>query len=150
MPETLNAEERLTVVPVLAALTVRLMVVVCVRLPDVPVTVTVDVPVVAVLFAVRVNVLELVELVGLNDAVTPLGRPEAEKLTVLVKPLDGFTVMVLIPLLPCVTVRLDGEADKLKSAAPTGAASVIARISTFELFGNVTLLIVLVPSILNA
>jgi len=61
-------------------------VVVFVKLPEVPVMVTVNVPVVAVLFAVRVSVLVLVVLLGLNDAVTPVGRPEADKLTLALKP----------------------------------------------------------------
>ena len=56
------------------------------KLPDVPVMVTVTVPVVAVPLAVSVNVLVLVVLLGLKDAVTPLGRPEADKLTLPVKP----------------------------------------------------------------
>ena len=60
--------------------------VVFIKLPDVPVMVTVDVPVVAVLLAVSVSVLVLAVLLGLNDAVTPLGRPEADKLTFPVKP----------------------------------------------------------------
>jgi hypothetical protein len=60
---------------------VREIVVVFVKLPDEPVTVTVTVPVVAVLLAVRVSVLLPAALGGLNDAVTPLGRPEADKLT---------------------------------------------------------------------
>jgi hypothetical protein len=76
------------------------MVVVCVKLPLVPVTVTVAVPVVAVLLAVSVSVLVLVVLEGLNEAVTPLGKPEADKLTLPVKPLSGLTVIVLVPLLP--------------------------------------------------
>jgi hypothetical protein len=42
--------------------------------------------VVAVVLAVSVNVLVLVVLVGLKDAVTPLGKPEADKLTLPVKP----------------------------------------------------------------
>ena len=55
-------------------------------MPEVPVTVIVLVPVVAVLLAV--NVSTLLDVVGLtpNDAVTPLGRPEAERLTDPVKP----------------------------------------------------------------
>jgi hypothetical protein len=55
-------------------------------LPDVPLTATVTVPVVAVVLAVSVRVLVLAVLVGLKDAVTPLGRPEADKLTLPVKP----------------------------------------------------------------
>jgi hypothetical protein len=76
------------------------MVAVCTRDPDVPVMVTVAGPVVAELLVVSVKVLVLVVLVGLNDAVTPLGRPEAAKLTLPVKPPVGFTAIVLGTLLP--------------------------------------------------
>jgi len=86
-------------------------VVLFVKLPDEPVTVTVTVPVVAVLLAVSVNVLPLAVLLGLNDAVTPLGRPEADKLTLLLKPFSGVTVMVLVPLVPWTTLRLLGEEE---------------------------------------
>jgi hypothetical protein len=86
-------------------------VVVCVWLPDVPVTVIVAVPVVAVALAASVNVLVVVVGFVLNEAVTPLGRPDADKVTLPLKPLDGVMVIVLVPLLPCTTVRLFGEAD---------------------------------------
>ena len=58
-----------------------------VRLPDVPVTVTVPVPTVAVSLAVSVSVLVETALFGLNDAVTPLGNPDADKATL---PLNPF------------------------------------------------------------
>lgn len=106
-------------------LTVRLMVVVWVKLPLVPVMVTVAVPVAAVLLAVRVNVLVLVVLEGLKDAVTPEGNPDADKLTLPLKPLTGLTVMVLLPPEPCVTVRLFGEADREKSGLLDCAQVVI-------------------------
>jgi hypothetical protein len=83
-----------------AAFTVRLTVVVCDKLPDVPVIVTVTVLVAAVLFAVSVSVLVLVVPVGLKAAVTPLGRPDEEKATVPVKLFRGVTVIVLVPLVP--------------------------------------------------
>jgi hypothetical protein len=54
---------------------------------------------VAVLLAVSVNVL-VVALVEVNEAVTPLGRPEAARLTLLAKPPVGFTLIVLGMLLP--------------------------------------------------
>ena len=60
--------------------------VVFVKLPEVPVMVTVNVPVDAVPPAVRVSMLVLAVLLGLNDAVTPVGRPEADKLTLALKP----------------------------------------------------------------
>ena len=100
---------------VAAAFTVRVIAVVCVRLPDVPVMVTVAVPVVAVPLAVKVTVLLVVVLPGLNDAVTPLGSPEADKLTLPVNPFTGLTVIVLVPLPPWVTDTLVGEADSEKS-----------------------------------
>jgi len=73
--------------------------------------VTVTVPVVAEPLAVSVNVLLLAVLLGLNDAVTPPGRPDADKLTLLLKPFCGVTVMVLAPLPPCVIVKLLGNAE---------------------------------------
>jgi hypothetical protein len=75
-------------------------VVVCgVKLPEVPVMTTKVEPVAAVLLAVRVKRL-VAALVEVNDAVTPLGRPEATRLTLLVKPPVGFTVIMLWTLLP--------------------------------------------------
>jgi hypothetical protein len=81
---------------------VKLIVVVCVSVPEVPVIVTVvGPPTVAVALAVKVKTLVLLVLVGLKDAVTPLGRVElTAKLTLPVKPLTGFTVIMLVALLP--------------------------------------------------
>ena len=98
-----------------AEVTVTLTVVLCESEPDVPVMVTVDVPTVAVELAVNVNTLVLVVLVGLNDAVTPLGNPEADRFTLLEKPLNLLTVTVLVPLPPCAKLSDDGEADSEKS-----------------------------------
>ncbi len=103
--------------------TVRETVVVFVKLPDVPVMVTVTVPVAAVLLAVSVNVLVLVVLLGLNNAVTPLGRPDADKLTLPLKPFCGVAVMVLAPLAPCTIVKLLGEVEREKFAG--GATGVL-------------------------
>ena len=86
---------------------------VLVKPPDVPVMVAVTVPVAAVLLAVSVNVLVLAVLLGLNEAVTPLGRPEADKLTLPLKPFCGLTVMVLAPLAPCAIVKLVGDAERV-------------------------------------
>ena len=91
----------------------RESVVLCDKLPETPVTVTLKVPSAAVLLAVSVNVLVLAVLLGLNDAVTPLGRPDADKLTLPLKPFCWVTVMVLAPLVPWTTLRLLGEADRV-------------------------------------
>ena len=101
----------------------RLIVVVLVKLPEVPVMVTVTVPVVAVPLTVSVRVLVLVAGLALNDAVTPLGRPEADKLTWPLKPFCPLTVIVLVPLVPCVMFRLLGDADRVKLG--TGAAATV-------------------------
>ena len=67
-------------------MTVSEMVVLFDKLPDVPVMVTVTVPVAAVLLAFSVMVLVPEVLLGLKDAVTPLGSPDANKLTLPLKP----------------------------------------------------------------
>jgi len=79
-----------------AAVTVMVMVVVWVKLPDVPVMVTVTVPVAAAALAVRVRVLLLVAGFGLNAAVTPLGKLDADRPTFPMKPFDGVMVIVLV------------------------------------------------------
>lgn len=81
------------------------------------------VPVVAVLLAVKVRA--LVEVVGFvpNVAVTPLGRAEVESVTDPVKPPESVTVIVLLPLVPCFTVKLEGEAASEKSGV-AGAFTV--------------------------
>jgi hypothetical protein len=84
----------------ITAVTVRLIVVLGVRLPDVPVTVTDTGPGVAELLAVNVRTLVLVVVAGLNEAVTPAGRPEAARVTLPVKPFVGFTVIVLLTFAP--------------------------------------------------
>jgi hypothetical protein len=94
--------------------------VVCVKLPELPVMVAVAVPVLAVPLAVRVKVLVAVAGFGLKDAVTPLGKPEADKLTLPLKPFCGVTVIVLVPLVPCVMVKLPGEAESVKFGVGTG------------------------------
>ena len=91
---------------------------VLVRLPEVPVMVTVDVPGVAELAALSVSVLGLVVLARLNDAVTPLGRPDVARATVPVKPFCGVMVIVLLALAPCATLTLAGDAVIVNAGSP--------------------------------
>ena len=76
--EALNVKEG-------GAATVSVTVVFAVRLPEVPMMVTVAVALGALAAAVNVTVVWPVLLDGLNEAVTPLGRPEAENATVPLK-----------------------------------------------------------------
>jgi hypothetical protein len=64
------------------------------------VIVTVDVPVAAVTATVSIKELVVVAEGGLKEAVTPLGKPVAEKLTLPLKPFSGATLMVPEPLNP--------------------------------------------------
>jgi hypothetical protein len=91
-----------------------------VKLPAEPVTVTLNAPMAAVPLAVSVNVLVLAVLLGLKDAVTPPGRPDADKLTPLLKPFCGVTVIVLVPAVPCVIVKLLGDAERAKCGVEAG------------------------------
>lgn len=79
-----------------------------VMLPEVPVSVSVAVPVAAVLVAVRVRTLEVVAGFGLNDAVTPAGRPETDKPTLPPKPFCSLMVTVPVTLVPSVRVKVGG------------------------------------------
>ena len=87
------------------------------KLPEVPVTVTVAVPAVAEGPAANVRVLVPVVLAGLNDAVTPFGRPDTVKLTVPLKPFCGPTVRVLTPLLPGEMESANGDAESVNAGA---------------------------------
>lgn len=106
---------------VCAALTVSERVAVCVMPPPVPVTVTFTVPVAAVLPAVSVSV-ELPGAptdAGLKLAVTPEGRPEADKETAELKPPRAEIETEVVPEVPWVTDSLEGERLKVKSGGCT-------------------------------
>jgi hypothetical protein len=68
-------------VGVVAFVTITSRLAVLFRFPEVPVTVTIADPRVAALVALRVKMLLCAVLAGLNDAVTPAGSPDAERLT---------------------------------------------------------------------
>jgi hypothetical protein len=65
---------------------------------------------------VRVKVVPLDEEAGLNAAVTPVGNPEAEKLTELLKPFTPVTPMASLTELPGATLTLPALGDNVKEA----------------------------------
>lgn len=95
--------------------TLKLIVVVCTKLPDVPVMVTVAGPVVALPLAVNVTTLVVVAGFVPNTAVTPVGKPVAASVTLPLKPAVPAIVIVLVLLAPpWEMLTLDGLADRLK------------------------------------
>ncbi|MFZ0808530.1 MAG: hypothetical protein WAN03_20220, partial [Candidatus Sulfotelmatobacter sp.] len=95
--------------------------------------VTVAVPTVALEEAVRVRVEFALPLAGgvtglvENVAVTPLGKPLALSVVAELNPPVLVTVIVLVPLLPCVAVTEVGEAETLKFGV-TDEFTVRARV----------------------
>jgi hypothetical protein len=95
-------------------------------------------PVAAVLLAA--SVITVVLPVVLNEGVTPLGNPDAVKVTAPVNPFCGVTVSVLVPLAPCTTVREVGEAERPKSGAAAGVRTYAGEGEVVKmLFGAVEL-----------
>jgi hypothetical protein len=96
-----------------------------VRLPDVPVIVAVYVPGATALPAVKVTTLEVVVLGVANDALIPVGSPEMESDTVLVKPPAPTIETLPVSMELTGRVRLAGDADKLKFSAATSRSIVV-------------------------
>jgi hypothetical protein len=81
-------------------------VVVEVWLPEVPVMVRLYCPTGAELLAVNVSVVpNTVAGFGEKDAVTPLGRPDAERVMLPLNPYDGLTKMSAVPEVPWPMLR---------------------------------------------
>jgi hypothetical protein len=101
------------------AVTPRAIVVVAVRLPEVPVMVTVLVPAAAALVAVKVTTLEAVAGFVAKLAVTPEGRPVAARVTLPVKPFAPARVMVSVAVPPWATETVGAVAARVKLGATT-------------------------------
>jgi hypothetical protein len=95
------------------------------RFAEVPVIVTTTVPAAVKLLAVNVIVLDEVAGFTLNEADTPLGKPDAYSVTLFAKPFRAVTVIVLVLLIPAIRLKLLGEAESVKFGAP---AMVIDRV----------------------
>lgn len=121
--------------PVVFGFTVSAIVVDAESVPEVPVTVMFEVPAVAVELAVKVSTLEPVVGLVANAVVTPLGRPDAARVTLPVNPFASVTVMVSVALLPCVTASVAGNAASVKlpaALAVTVSAMVVVALNVPE------------------
>jgi hypothetical protein len=102
--------------------------------PKLPVMVTALVPVAAADVALNVATLEVAVDAGLNDTVTPVGRPVAVSATLPVNPLFGATVIVLVAPAPCKTLN-DGvdvvNVNNAGGATVSAMAAVEVRLPDF-------------------
>jgi len=104
-----------------------------VNVPDVPVTVTMAVPVAAVAPAVKVSALVVVTGLGLKDAFTPLGRPVTESVTLPVNRFSGAMVTMLVALLSCKMVTVLGEGESEKFGLPPQYGKLKLPIAVLQL-----------------
>lgn len=127
-------------------MTVSAMVVVAVSEPEVPVMVMVDVPATAVLAAVSVRVPLVVDGFDVQVAVTPVGSPDAARVT---EPLNGLTsamLMVAMLLEPAEidSVAADGVRVKLPAAEP--AVTVSAMVVDAVTVPEVPVMVMVLPA----
>lgn len=116
----------------LGACTVKASVVVTVRLPEIPVTVSVLVPPVAEELTVKVRTLLVVVELGEKEAVTPLGKPDTERFTLPVNPYSGVTVIVDVPDALGATPRVPGAAERRKVGVWTATVTLAVDVSSPE------------------
>jgi hypothetical protein len=125
--------------------------------PEVPVTVTVAAPVLAVEEAVRVSVEVTLPFgagvtgLGENAAVTPVGSPVALRVTAELKLLVLVMVMVLVPLLLWAMLRVAGEAAMVKLAVAVAvivSAKVVVAVRVPEVPVMVTVDVPVVAELL--
>lgn len=93
-------------------------------MPDVPEMVMGYVPATVDAATARVTTLEVVDEAGLNEAVTPVGNPEAANVTLPANGLTSVTVIVSVPLAPGATVRVVGDAERLKLPSPVTVSEI--------------------------
>lgn len=121
-----------------------------VSVPEVPLIVTVAVPVAAVLLAVNVSTLEPVAGFVPKLAVTPLGRPVAVSVTLPVKPLAAVTLIVSVALAPCTTETVAAVGARVKLGGRfTVSASVVEAVRLPEV-PDIVMVAVPVVTVLDA
>jgi len=108
------------------AFTTKLTVVVCVKLPLVPVIVNFDVPtgVLPVVVTVNVELPVPVTVAGEKLAVVPAGNPLAPSVTAPANPFNAPMLAVYVVALPTITVRVLGLPDIVKSGVATARGTI--------------------------
>jgi hypothetical protein len=108
---------------------VREIVVVLVKLPEVPETVTVTAPVVAVPLADRVKRLVVVAGFVPKTALTPLGKPDVLKTTLPLNPFCGLIVIVVEAAEPWRKFKLAGDAESVKLGCDEDEGQLFTRLA---------------------
>src|SRR5260370_33678457 len=105
------------------------MAAVLLRLPEVPVTVTLEVPMAAVPVADKVKMLAAVAGLVPKLALTPLGKPEAVKFTLPLNPFKGWIVIVVEPDAPWMKARLAGDAERVKFGCVEDEGQLLTKLA---------------------
>jgi len=81
------------------------------------------------------SVKELLAVAGFvaKPAVTPTGRPDALKFTLLLKPFKGLMVMVVKAAPPWSMVKLAGDAERVKPGCGVAATQLLTRLAALTL-----------------
>ena len=95
------------------------------RLPDLPVMVTVAVPAAAEAVAANVRIALADVAPALNDPLTPVGRPMMLTVTVPAKPFCGVKVRVVVPVEPCATLSAVGDADNVNVGCGAMVSAIV-------------------------
>ena len=99
------------------------------KLPEVPVTVTVEVPIAAV--PVADSVKRLLDDVGFVPKLPliPPGRPDTLKFTLLLNPFKGLIVMVVELAAPWKSVKLVGDAERVKLGCGEDEGQLLTKLA---------------------
>ena len=100
-----------------------------VKLTEVPTTVTVKVPIVAVPLADRVKALVVVAGFVAKIALTPFGRPDTVKFTLPLNPFRGWIVIVAEPDEPWGKVRFAGDTESVKLGCVVDPGQLFTRLA---------------------
>ena len=106
-----------------------MIVAVLLKLPEVPVTVTVEVPIAAVLVADNVNRLLVDAGFVPKLPLTPPGRPDTLKFTLLLNPFKGLIVMVVELAAPWNSVKLVSDAESVKPGCGEDDGQLLTKLA---------------------